>query len=505
MGARRAAAPVEGSSIGLGFYRAHAAISTAAVPLNGCAGLRRGISSLPSPLDSFGMDDLGQLPESLERYWIPVRIVGKGGGGTVYLSVRRDLVDVFDRFGERIKNRALNQSGAPLDPLLNRAVPGLIDKIFSAVRERSGVGAVKVPIWDPPQPGDMERFRREIEAMKACDHPGLIRIYDSDPSPTPRWLAAEYHPRGTLDEEANRKLYLGRPLSILTDVRPLADALASLHQRDMIHRDIKPKNIFVADDGRLVLGDFGIVIPSPDAEPLTGIEPAHSRDWVPDWVRFGDERHYTEAVDTFALAKVIYYLLTGKNVMASQIGVELEALEKGLPRVPGMMDTLALLEKCIVTLEKNVTIHNGEQLRNEIDAILKNASALKGHLVFSFLSIGTPTHCRLENAYDMTLQPPQFPPVKGLDELSVYVPRPTTEFTAMARMAGTNGVIGFQIGDLVSSNHKFPGAGNHAQPGVWTGPLHLKGKSPVPAGWQTLRLVGAGRETDLTAFSLYAL
>jgi serine/threonine protein kinase len=451
------------------------------------------------------MDDLGQLPESLERYWIPVRIVGKGGGGTVYLSVRRDLVDVFDRFGERIKNRALNQSGAPLDPLLNRAVPGLIDKIFSAVRERSGVGAVKVPIWDPPQPGDMERFRREIEAMKACDHPGLIRIYDSDPSPTPRWLAAEYHPRGTLDEEANRKLYLGRPLSILTDVRPLADALASLHQRDMIHRDIKPKNIFVADDGRLVLGDFGIVIPSPDAEPLTGIEPAHSRDWVPDWVRFGDERHYTEAVDTFALAKVIYYLLTGKNVMASQIGVELEALEKGLPRVPGMMDTLALLEKCIVTLEKNVTIHNGEQLRNEIDAILKNASALKGHLVFSFLSIGTPTHCRLENAYDMTLQPPQFPPVKGLDELSVYVPRPTTEFTAMARMAGTNGVIGFQIGDLVSSNHKFPGAGNHAQPGVWTGPLHLKGKSPVPAGWQTLRLVGAGRETDLTAFSLYAL
>ena len=43
-----------------------------------------------------------------------------------------------------------------------------------------------------------------------------------------------------------------------------------------------------------------------------------------------------------------------------------------------MMDTLALLEKCIVTLEKNVTIHDGEALRDEIDAILKNASASEG-------------------------------------------------------------------------------------------------------------------------------
>ena len=99
---------------------------------------------------------------------------------------------------------------------------------------------------------------------------------------------------------------------------------------------------------------------------------------VPDWVRFGEERHYTAAVDAFALAKVIYYLLTGQNVMASQIGVELEKLEEGARNVPGMMDTLALLEKCIVTLEKDVTIHDGEALRDEIDAILRTASGPKG-------------------------------------------------------------------------------------------------------------------------------
>ena len=326
--------------------------------------------------------------------------------------------------------------------------------------------------------------------MKTCAHPSLIRLYDSDPNPTPAWLAAEYHARGTLDEEANREKYRGNPLSILTDVRPLADALAALHVRKVIHRDVKPKNIFVADDGRLVLGDFGVVIPSADAEALTGIEPAHSRDWVPDWVRFGEERHYTAAVDAFALAKVIYYLLTGQNVMASQIGVELEKLEEGSRNVPGMMDTLALLEKCIVTLEKNVTIHDGEALRDEIDAILKSASGPKGHLVFSFLATETATHCRVEATYDTTVQPPQLQPVRGLDELRIYLPHPTKEFTAMARMSGKNGVIGFRIENLVSSEQEFPGAGNHAHPGVWIGPFHLKGKNPLPAGWHTLTLVG---------------
>ena len=41
--------------------------------------------------------------------------------------------------------------------------------------------------------------------------------------------------------------------------RPLAHAVSTLHKQDMVHRDIKTENIFVATDGRLVLGDFGIV------------------------------------------------------------------------------------------------------------------------------------------------------------------------------------------------------------------------------------------------------
>ena len=373
------------------------------------------------------------------------------------------------------------------------------------MREQSALGAVKVPHSDPSRPGADERFRREIEAMKGCAHPALLRLYDSDPSLPPTWFAAEYRARGTIDQEANRVQYRGRPLSILTDVRPLADALASLHLRGVIHRDVKPKNVFVANDGRLVLGDFGVVIPSSDAERLTGLEPAHSRDWAPDWVRFGDEPQYTAAVDAFALAKVIYYLLTGQNVMASQIGVELRKLEKAWSGIPGMTDTLALLEKSIVPLEDKVTIHDGEELRDDIDAILKNASGPKGHLVFSFLATDTPTHCRVASAYDTTLDPPQLPPVKGLDELRIYLPHPTKEFTAMARMSGKTGVIAFRIGDLVSSKHEFAGAGNHAHTGVWTGPFHLKDKNPIPAGWQTLTLAGAGSETDVTAFSLYAL
>ena len=53
------------------------------------------------------------------------------------------------------------------------------------------------------------------------------------------------------------------------DIVPIVDALASIHQKGLVHRDVKPGNIFVSDQDRLVLGDFGIVFPTEAEDRLT--------------------------------------------------------------------------------------------------------------------------------------------------------------------------------------------------------------------------------------------
>jgi hypothetical protein len=77
----------------------------------------------------------------------------------------------------------------------------------------------------------------------------------------------------------------GDVLGSLLAFRSLLEAVAKLHEKGYVHRDIKPDNIFVADDGHLVLGDFGLVIEpgAADGRLTDTYENVGSRDWMPGW------------------------------------------------------------------------------------------------------------------------------------------------------------------------------------------------------------------------------
>jgi len=66
----------------------------------------------------------------------------------------------------------------------------------------------------------------------------------------------QYYPMGSLDQHLDR--WRGRPIEALEALRPLVETVAELHGQGLVHRDIKPHNVFLSDRG-LVLGDFGLV------------------------------------------------------------------------------------------------------------------------------------------------------------------------------------------------------------------------------------------------------
>jgi serine/threonine protein kinase len=103
----------------------------------------------------------------------------------------------------------------------------------------------------------VERFRREARAAASLSHPNIVNIYDVGQEDGMDFIVMEYIPGGTLKSIIAREAPL--PIERALDItRQILEGLNHAHQRNIIHRDIKPHNILVTPEGRIKVTDFGI-------------------------------------------------------------------------------------------------------------------------------------------------------------------------------------------------------------------------------------------------------
>jgi len=154
----------------------------------------------------------------------------------------------------------------------------------------------------------VERFEQEARIAAGLRHPNIVTIYDIGEDDGRRYIAMEYVRGKALHQVLERYggLGIGGALSLLT---PIAAALDFAHDRQAVHCDVKPHNMLVGTDGRVVLTDFGVA-QAPNNRRLTvpGEIIGTPEYLAPEQI----SGHATDdRTDLYALGVVCYEIITG--------------------------------------------------------------------------------------------------------------------------------------------------------------------------------------------------
>jgi serine/threonine protein kinase len=301
--------------------------------------------------------------------------LGKGGQGVVYKARSRERVaqieDAESRINKELRKLPGNNPLSIRDLAKFMAVAGGPDNI-------KDLGALK--IFDIPADGserakELGRLDNEIVALRNISHPSVLKLLHSNIEK--EFIVTEYHPLGTLD--GHLKTFAGRALEALLAFRPLVEAVSLIHKRSAIHRDIKPKNIFIASDGHLVLGDFGIVLfkdAVSDRMTQTYDTQVGSRDWMAPWANTHRRLTFEEVnptLDLYPLGKVLWCMVSGQPTLdlwyfnrCARGARPSNNIEDLFPGDPSMHVVNEILSKCVVEEEDNC-IKSADELLHLVD------------------------------------------------------------------------------------------------------------------------------------------
>lgn len=309
--------------------------------------------------------------------WHVIREIGKGGHGVVY--------EVADMLGQPSPHDlatmlALGLRDAEPEIHMVSPDPQSLGKLVEAIRKVVDVPNVPRAALKELLPIDaavnattaIERMTMEIGTLKSVAHPALIKVLDDKLDD--RWFVTEYFKSGTLVGQLER--YKGHVLEALLAFRPIVDATAVLHRNSIVHRDIKPDNVFVADDGHLVLGDCGLAIKLENQERITlTYENVGTRDYQPAWSYGMRLQDVKPNFDVFSLGKLLWAMVSGKpRFPLWYFDRNPHDLRTLLPDNPDVLFVQRILKQCVVEHSEHCILADASALLAEVDKSIQALS-----------------------------------------------------------------------------------------------------------------------------------
>ncbi|MFO0888708.1 MAG: serine/threonine-protein kinase [Isosphaeraceae bacterium] len=280
-------------------------------------------------------------------------------------------VDTTHAPGDELPGGGDNGEGKPPAPSGAGEAPGPFDdyEILEMLGE-GGMGivyrahqrslnrfvAVKLLKTDVPAgPEALRRFQDEAKAVAHLDHPNIVPIFEVDSCDGEPYFTMKLVAGSSLNRRM--KDYLDRPRDVAAMLRTLALAIQHAHDRGILHRDLKPHNVLLDEEGRPHVTDFGLALRLNGEDAQTRIGVAGTPRYMAPEQTLGRRDAITTATDVHGLGTILYALLTGshpidRNEDATLLDV-LDEVRNRMPEPPSALnsavprDLEAICLKCL--------------------------------------------------------------------------------------------------------------------------------------------------------------
>lgn len=198
------------------------------------------------------------------------------------------------------------------------------------------------------------RFQREANAASKLDHPNVVDVYDVGEYKHKHYIVMEYVSGKTLKQLISQRGALHKEEAV-NIMKQLTSAVEHAHENNIIHRDIKPQNVMVKDDGTVKMMDFGIAL-AHDAVQLTQSDAVlgSAHYLAPETTR-GETA--TNQIDIYALGIVFYELLSGMVPFKGDNPVQI-AMRHLREEMPSILDFNPTLPQSIENIIIKATAKN---------------------------------------------------------------------------------------------------------------------------------------------------
>ncbi|MDX3338004.1 Stk1 family PASTA domain-containing Ser/Thr kinase [Streptomyces sp. ME02-6979.5a] len=191
----------------------------------------------------------------------------------------------------------------------------------------------------------VERFIREAKSVARLAHPNVVAVFDQGAQGAYVYLAMEYVAGCTLRDVLRERGAL-QPRAALDILEPVLAALGAAHRAGFVHRDMKPENVLIGDDGRVKVADFGLVRAVGTATDTTGSLLGTVSYLAPEQIEHGSADTRS---DVYACGVVLYEMLTGAKphtgenaaqVIYQHLNSDVPAPSAVVPGLPVALDSL---------------------------------------------------------------------------------------------------------------------------------------------------------------------
>ena len=226
-----------------------------------------------------------------------------------------------------------------IDAEIGRGGMSTVYRAFDTVLERPV--AIKLMHREIAADSDqLERFRREARSVAQLNHPHVVTVIDAGEEPSPDaagevgtpYIVLEYIDGETLKDVIRREAPLEIPQAIAYAIE-VARALGAAHERQIVHRDVKPHNILISSEGGAKITDFGIARTLTEEGLTMAGRVLGTTDYVSPEQALGQP--VTGQSDLYSLGVVLYEMLTGEVPFHgdSQVAVAMKHVREEIPDV----------------------------------------------------------------------------------------------------------------------------------------------------------------------------